>query len=605
MDVTLVNMPWASVAYPSLACGILKAAAERGGDHRVAVVDANLDFFDWMHGEFGAGLREYDFFSLDSYFQGCGDWIFTSALYDDRSWRVEEFYAAHRGDIDEALLRLCVQLHELVPDWISMYAKKLAESAGALVGLTTTFQQNAASLALARALKSIDPALRTVLGGANCEGPQGAAWHRNFEFVDFVVRGEGEAVFPALLDGLASGGGLQEIPGLCWRHKSEASANAPSAAPLPPGRIVSPDFGDYFERHASCSASTEVEPKLVVEGSRGCWWGEKHHCTFCGLNGAFMEFRSKSPQRFRDELFELAAQHQVLDVYLVDNILDMSYLNTVLPEFVESGCDLRIQCEVKSNLRFDQMRLLVDAGVVQVQPGIENLSTRVLRLMDKGVSGCQNVRFLRDASSLGLTVMWNYLYGFPGELDSDYIPAIDQMAALHHLPPMDGADRIALERFSPYFDRLELGFSERSPDPQYARNYDLPSEELADIAYLFTSKPAGIGADTEKRLLDASAAWRAAHRGSDLDLVRMDAETVIVDDRPGFGQREHVLAGTDMALFEMLDRPRGLSTLQKRFGSGIQDTLMSWQAAGLVFTDGGHYVHVVPEANNQRQLRVG
>ncbi|MEV4643263.1 RiPP maturation radical SAM C-methyltransferase [Saccharopolyspora sp. NPDC049357] len=601
----LVNMPWASVSYPSLACGILKAAAERGGDHRVTVVDANLDFFDWMHGEFGASLREYDFFSLDSYFQGCGDWVFTSALYDDRAWRVEEFWAAHRADVDEAQLRLCVQLHELVPDWISTYAKNLAESANALVGLTTTFQQNAASLALARELKRIDPALRTVLGGANCEGPQGAAWHRNFEFVDFVIRGEGEAAFPALLDALASGDGFPEIPGLCWRHKSEAGANAPSAAPLPPGSIVSPDFGDYFDRHSSCSASTEVEPKLVVEGSRGCWWGEKHHCTFCGLNGAFMEFRSKSPKRFYDELLELVAQHQVLDIYLVDNILDMSYLNTVLPALVESGCDLRIQCEVKSNLRFDQMRLLVDAGIVQVQPGIENLSTRVLRIMDKGVTGCQNVRFLRDASSLGLTVMWNYLYGFPGESESDYIAVLDQMTALHHLPPMDGADRIALERFSPYFDRLDLGFSERSPDPQYARNYDLPSAELADIAYLFTSEPAGIGADAEKHLLDAADAWRAAHPASALECVRMDAEIVITDDRPGFGQHELVLAGTDVAVFDLLDRPRGLSTLQKQFGPGIQDTLNSWLALGLVFTDDGHYVHVVSEANNQRQLRVG
>lgn len=605
MDVQLVNMPWASVSYPSLACGILKAAAERGGDHRVTVADANLDFFDWMHGEFGASLREYDFFSLDSYFQGCGDWVFTSALYGDRAWRVEEFRAAHRGNVDEALLRLCVQLHELVPDWISTYAKKLADSAGDLVGLTTTFQQNAASLALARELKRIDPALWTVLGGANCEGPQGAAWHRNFEFVDFVVRGEGEAAFPALLDTLDSGDGLPGIPGLCWRRESEAGANAPSANPLPPGKIVAPDFDDYFERHSSCSAAAEVEPKLVVEGSRGCWWGEKHHCTFCGLNGAFMEFRSKSPQRFHDELLELTARHQVLDVYVVDNILDMSYLNTVLPALVESGCDLRIQCEVKSNLRFDQMRLLVDAGIVQVQPGIENLSTRVLRIMDKGVSGCQNVRFLRDASSLGLTVMWNYLYGFPGESDSDYVAVIDQMAALHHLPPMEGADRIALERFSPYFDRLDLGFSERSPDPQYARNYDLPSAELADVAYLFTSEPAGIGAVAEKHLLDAAEAWRAAHPTSDLECVRMDAEIVILDDRSGFGRREHVLAGTDLAVFELLDRPRGLSTLQEHFGPGIQDRLHSWQDAGLVFTDGGHYVHVVPEANNQRQLRVG
>ncbi|MDI2028184.1 RiPP maturation radical SAM C-methyltransferase [Saccharopolyspora sp. TS4A08] len=605
MDVTLVNMPWASVSYPSLACGILKAAVERGGVHRVTVVDANLDFFDWMYREVGTGLREYDFFSLDSYFQGIGDWVFTSALYGDRYWRVDEFCAAHSGDVDEETLRLCVRLHELIPDWVSMYARSLTECCGAVVGFTTTFQQNAASLALARELKRINPGMTTVLGGANCEGTQGSAWHRNFEFVDYVVRGEGEAAFPALLDSLASGESPRGIPGLCWRDKSEIGANSPSAAPLPPEDIVSPEFEDYFERHASSAAATEVEPKLVVEGARGCWWGEKHHCKFCGLNGSFMEFRSKSPQRFRDELLGLAAQHQVLDIYLVDNILDMAYFNTVLPYLEESGFDLRIQCEVKSNLRIDQMRRLVNAGIVQVQPGIENLSSRVLRLMDKGVSGCQNVRFLRDASSLGITVMWNYLYGFPDESDEDYLAVIDQMPSLHHLPPMDGADRIALERFSPYFDRPDLGFDKRNPDPQYARNYALPPEELAEIAYLFASAPAGIGADVERCLLGAVRAWRHDHAVSELEWVRMEAEILILDDRPPFGQREHVIAGSDVVLFEMLDRPRSLSTLHAEFGTGIEDVLLRWQAAGLLFAEDGHYVHVVPEANNQRQLRIG
>ncbi|WP_199740376.1 RiPP maturation radical SAM C-methyltransferase [Saccharopolyspora rhizosphaerae] len=603
--MTLVSMPWASVSYPSLACGILKAAAERGGKHRVTVVDANLDFFDWMHRELGTGLREYDFFSLDSYFQGCGDWVFTSALHDDEEWRVEEFRAALRGEVDDEVLRLCERLHELVPNWISEYAEELAGTAGDVVGLTTTFQQNSASLALARGLKRLDPSVRTVLGGANCEGRQGAAWHRNFDFVDFVVRGEGEVAFPALLDCLASGEDPRALPGLCWRDGSEIGANPPSAAPLAPGSIVAPDFGAYFDRHARSAAAAEVEPKLVVEGARGCWWGEKHHCTFCGLNGSFLQFRSKSPQRFHDELLDLVARHQVLDVYLVDNILDMAYFETVLPRLEESGCDLRIQCEVKSNLRFDQLRRLTRAGVVQVQPGIENLSSRVLQLMDKGVSGCQNVRFLRDASSLGLTVMWNYLCGFPGETDDDYEAVIDQFPALHHLPPMDGADRIALERFSPYFDDPGLGLRQRGPDPQYARNYDLPPAELAEIAYLFTSDPAGVGHELEKRLLAAAEEWRAHHPASELDHVRIGSEVVISDDRPSFGQHEHVLVGDDVALFDALDRPRSAATLGRHFGPRVQDRLLRWQEAGLVFTDDGHHVHVVPEATNQWQLRIG
>ncbi|MEV0087285.1 hypothetical protein [Saccharopolyspora sp. NPDC050642] len=168
-----------------------------------------------MHQNLGTRLREYDFFSLDSYFEGCGDWVFTAALHGVRGWRAAEFREAMTGRIDADRLELCLRLHDLVPDWISAYAKEIADTAGGLIGFTTTFQQNTASLALARELKRLDPASRIVFGGANCDGPQGAAWHRNFEFVDFVVRGEGELALPALVEHLDRGGDPARIPGLC------------------------------------------------------------------------------------------------------------------------------------------------------------------------------------------------------------------------------------------------------------------------------------------------------------------------------------------------------------------------------------------------------
>src|SRR5205807_1753573 len=100
-----------------------------------------------------------------------------------------------------------------------------------------------------------------------------------------------------------------------------------------------------------------------------------------------------------------------------DNILDMAYLGSLLPRLAGAGLDLGLHWEIKANLRRSQLQVLADAGVVAVQPGIESLSGQVLRLMDKGVTGCLNVRALRDAASCGLGVVWNYLYGFPGEND--------------------------------------------------------------------------------------------------------------------------------------------------------------------------------------------
>src|SRR5262249_10933898 len=147
------------------------------------------------------------------------------------------------------------------------------------------------------------------------------------------------------------------------------------------------------------------------------------------------EFRSKSPRMFAEEVLMLVERHQIMDVSITDNILDPGFIAGALPIIAEKGYDLRMFCEIKSNMRKEHLEVLLKSGIANVQPGIESLSANVLRIMDKGVTGCLNVRLLRDAESIGTQVSWNYLYGFPGEEKSDYTAIIEQLPALQHLPP--------------------------------------------------------------------------------------------------------------------------------------------------------------------------
>lgn len=83
---------------------------------------------------------------------------------------------------------------------------------------------------------------------------------------------------------------------------------------------------------------------------------------------------------------------------MIDNILDMRYLSTLIPRMAdEHDWDLRIHYEVKADLRLEHLQALFDAKVTDIQPGIESLNCRLLRAMDKGVTGARNVQLLRDA----------------------------------------------------------------------------------------------------------------------------------------------------------------------------------------------------------------
>ncbi|MET8682884.1 RiPP maturation radical SAM C-methyltransferase [Streptomyces sp. NPDC004732] len=618
MHITLVNMPWASIDFPSLALGILKQrVADEFPDSRVDVVNANLDYLDWITERAGLTREEYNF-CWDSYFTGYSEWIFSSALYDDPQWRNTEFADLVAGAVPGDMLNKGRELHALAPEYIESLVTRILADRPDVVGFSTTFAQNSAVLAAARLIKKTAPEVCVVLGGGNCDGPQGAALHRGFPFIDYVNRGEGELSFTRLLSSLRDKSSPADIPGLCWRAADGTShANAMSAAPLPASALVTPDYTDYFEQHAASRAGAMAEPHLVVESSRGCWWGQKHHCTFCGLNGSFMEFRSKSPDRFVEELLAMTERYQVLNVAVADNILDMNYLRSMVPRLAEADCDLRISYEIKSNMRREQLASLVAAGIHYVQPGIESLNGRVLKLMDKGVTGCQNVRMMRDAESVSLGVVWNYLFGFPDETEEDYDAVIDQFPAIHHLAPPNGVTRIAIERFSPYFNRPELGFGDLRPAAHYAVIYDLPESELRDMAYVFDAAHQGISTTHAERLEKAVETWRHEFPRGRLTQCDLTDSIVLTNTRPGFTWRTRTIEDPwEMAAFRLLEQPCTSDVLLKKLRSGDHDIaaedrsaddlsalLARWRTLGLLFEDGGQAVHVVPHAANQDLMR--
>ncbi|MEO3790420.1 RiPP maturation radical SAM C-methyltransferase [Nonomuraea sp. B10E15] len=587
-----MSMPWAQLDLPSLALGVLTSVCERTACvERVDVEYANLAWYEFLAERLEYAPDRYEVHSLHSYFSGAGDWIFSSAL-NGVDWNTPDFaaYAESWGlDVDE-----CVTLHRLAPEFIDLLAERIARTCPDVVGVSSVFQQNIASLALARALKRLKPDLITVFGGANCDGVMGEAVARNFDFVDYVVRGEGEEALPRLLEGLhrSDPSAVSAVPGLVGRHGGELFANPMRSGFVPPGRIPRPDFDAFFERFAGSRVAEHHSPKLVLEASRGCWWGERHHCTFCGLNGSMMTFRSKSPESFVDELVELAERHQCLNVYAVDNILDQAYIGTAMTDLAARDLDLHVMFEVKANLRRDDLRTLKDAGVVCVQPGIENLSSRVLRLMDKGVSGAQCVRFLRDADELGMTVLWNYLYGFPGEQDRDYTDVLESAESLVHLPPPGYVGRILLERFSPYFNDPALGLPNRGPHSRYRISYDLPLAELDDLAYVFRSQAQGIAAqpDVAGRVSGFAEYWRKVFPESSLvHYSRIDGSYLIANSRPNFAWSTHILTDpVEKALYAALDAPRRRREIARRVGASeteVESLLSDWTERGLCFTD--------------------
>jgi hypothetical protein len=219
--------------------------------------------------------------------------------------------------------------------------------------------------------------------------------------------------------------------------------------------------------------------------------------------------------------------------------------------------------------------------------------------MDKGVSGVQNVRTLRDATAAGLTVSWNWLYGFPGETFAAYQPVLDQLPALIHLPAPQAVTRISLERFSPHFDNPALGFAEKKPSRVYDHVYRLPADGLQDLAYVFEAPARGLDSEQSRELRDVVERWRDHHPGSTLHRID-DGETItVIDRRHGRPEKDHRFSGPLWrAAYLDLEHGRTPDALARRIAEqGIEcdrvrldDWLDGLREQGLVFEESGRCI---------------
>ncbi|HKY04266.1 MAG TPA: RiPP maturation radical SAM C-methyltransferase, partial [Blastocatellia bacterium] len=446
-----------------------------------------------------------------------------------------------------------------------------------------------ASLALLKRVRELSPETVLLMGGANCEGEMGVETLRAFPWVDCVVSGEADAMFVDLCRTLLEQGrevAASALPGgaISQAHLrgvfpvlSTGGAQAPRAMIRDMDGLPTPDYDHYFETLRASTLANLIEPGLLAESSRGCWWGEKSHCTFCGLNGTGMKFRSKSADRVVEELSELAARYKIRGIQFVDNILDMSFFKTVLPRLAAAEEKYSLFYETKSNLKREQVELLANAGVLWIQPGIESLHDDVLGLIGKGNSAAMNLQLLKWSSEFGIDAAWNLLCGLPGESDAWYSEMAEWLPAIFHLQPPSGVIRVRYDRFSPYQMRPHDFGLALEPSRAYSYVYPLPKESLMRLAYSFEDSAnrghihRGLQDQPgQQELQDVVRRWNDLWYGSRpvLRVYDKGPRLQFIDTRPCARQRSWAAGELESSLYRLCDAAQTPATLIKRLSAG-------------------------------------
>jgi ribosomal peptide maturation radical SAM protein 1 len=617
IDVELVSMPWTSLNEPSLGLGILSAVLAEAG-LSATVRHLNLQLLRYLRPATYRALAE-SFALNDFLFSGVPDptsttrqrgWLHTKASGLVTSGQLARAPGGGSPSVDEVTVTLLDLRARVIPAWLEEQADLLARSPAPLVGFTCMFDQTIASVALAQLVKQRCPEKLVALGGYAVREPTASAVLRAFGWVDVVCTGEGEPVIVPLARAAAGECALSEVPSIVHRGPGRDDLRSTPPAPLVDlAHSPTPDYDDFHVDVADLSARERVDiavTRLPVENSRGCWWGQIRHCVFCGIHDDDLRYRTKPAPVALRTMEDLAGRYGVAAFRFSDYILPRIYFTTLLPELADRGAPWALTAEMKANVDDDQFALLVSAGFVELQPGIESFSGRALRSMDKGTSPAQNARTLMMGRRHGVRVHWNLLYGFPDDDPDDYEQMLETLSRLIHLDPPATRLPVQVTRYAPLqVDPGRFGIPTASYDPSYdlvfSREFlDRSGFDLGEYCYYFARpfqnsvRLSGI----YRRIDDLIDLWKAVatQRRPSLSWRRESGAVLVSDNRWDPRGVETVLDAASGTVLQALARSRTLGRLAGQTGltpQQIRRAIAVLDRLRLVIRDGERWLSVV------------
>jgi ribosomal peptide maturation radical SAM protein 1 len=583
----------------------------------VDVIYLTFDFAQYLGVEFYNEVAD----SFDNHTKGLGDWFFRQAAFPDARDNTEEYfkrYYSYPNEYNRLLRELVKEKRPGLDDFLGQLIEKYHLDNVQLAGFTSTFAQNVACISMARKLKEQNPNLITVMGGANCEAVMGREIAAQVEAIDFVFSGPALKSFRDFVGNFIDGEleKCSRISGVFSKSRNESplsliridksSREAETGDELSIDTRIELDYEPFLEALETNFPDKTITPKLLFETSRGCWWGEKSHCTFCGLNGNSMQYRTMSPQHIIDQfhsLFKYFPRCSEFDC--VDNIMPKHFPKEVAP-FIDVPPKTVIFYEVKADLNEEEIKALSNANVNLIQPGIESLATSTLKLMKKGTTAFQNIIFLKHCATYGVQPIWNILVGFPGEEEEVYRKYLRDILLLAHLFPPSGAFPVRFDRFSPYHTNAAEYGLHLQPVDFYSLTYPFSKESLANLAYYFmdynfnaeyfTTMVKWIG-EIQARLNVWQARWLDPEGATQPQLYfKGTGEMPVIYDSRGETVVEHRLRPVSKKVLECLDKPRNMAWLAKELSGlpdfNLEEEIAFLQERGLLFQEGERFLNL-------------
>ncbi len=330
-----------------------------------------------------------------------------------------------------------------------------------VVGITaTTFTLVDAVMTVAL-VKEISPEITVVMGGPHPYiYPEETI---NLPGVDYLVIGEGEAVFSALLNNMGDRAALRNVKGLVFRDGADVvNTGLPPLVEdldsLPfPARDLTP-YRDYY------SLIAKSRPVTTMITSRGC----PYRCLFCDRPHLGKRFRPRSAENVVDEMaacVDMGISEFLIydDTFTISKKRVLDICRLIRERGLKVGWDVRARVDT---VNAEMLSAMKDAGCDRIHYGVEAGTPEVIETLRKGITIEQVKRVFAETRDAGISILAYFMIGSPGETRA-------QMKESLRLARELGPDYLHLSITTPFpeTDLYRLGFEKGVLKDDYWRKF--------------------------------------------------------------------------------------------------------------------------------------
>jgi len=266
---------------------------------------------------------------------------------------------------------------------------------------------------VARALKQWNPEFPIILGG----------WHPSLlpaqtlqaEYVDIIVRGQGEESMLEVAERLQDGAPLDDVAGVGFKRNGKLQFTPERSLKglelMPPKAYHLADF-DAYERVCGRRWAMYVS-------SLAC----PFNCAYCTNAGVYgRKWNALPVDQVVEETLDLTRRYRLELLWMADDnfLVDLDRALKIGEGLIRAGATFKWSVQATTNLTarltVEELRLLRRSGLHQICQGIETASPAVMKLMNKGFQDIGDI-YQSIARCLEADVIpsFNIIFGFPGE----------------------------------------------------------------------------------------------------------------------------------------------------------------------------------------------